>query len=169
MVSTLGYNHVSVFASFFPSSHLPCLWMSLPCHCVRSLPRVGPSIQKPFSEYLEAQRSKLHHHTGEGTPAVRALLPSSILPKHVILLIAKIIQIVMHSCQSRVIFLCMHVSLCRLRTGWHGSLRRWFWSWSVTLSSPSSTPWLRATPSDDNRVGSRGTLRRKPSDKRLTN
>ncbi|KAK6296006.1 hypothetical protein J4Q44_G00337190 [Coregonus suidteri] len=36
---------------------------------IGSLPRVGPSIQKPFSEYLEAQRSKLHHHTGEGTPA----------------------------------------------------------------------------------------------------
>uniref|UniRef100_A0A8C8LM94 Vacuole membrane protein 1 n=1 Tax=Oncorhynchus tshawytscha TaxID=74940 RepID=A0A8C8LM94_ONCTS len=29
----------------------------------------GPSIQKHFSEYLEAQRSKLHHHTGEDTPA----------------------------------------------------------------------------------------------------
>uniref|UniRef100_A0A8C7FRE1 Vacuole membrane protein 1 n=1 Tax=Oncorhynchus kisutch TaxID=8019 RepID=A0A8C7FRE1_ONCKI len=36
---------------------------------IGSLPRVGPSIQKPFSEYLEAQRSKLHHHTGEGTLA----------------------------------------------------------------------------------------------------
>uniref|UniRef100_A0A3P8YVH1 Vacuole membrane protein 1 n=1 Tax=Esox lucius TaxID=8010 RepID=A0A3P8YVH1_ESOLU len=36
---------------------------------IGSLPRIGPSIQKPFSEYLEAQRSKLHHHTGEGTPA----------------------------------------------------------------------------------------------------
>lgn len=36
---------------------------------VRSVPRVGPSLQKPFSQYLEAQRSKLHH-AGESGPAV---------------------------------------------------------------------------------------------------
>jgi len=33
-----------------------------------SVPRIGPSLQKPFSQYLEAQRNKLHH-AGEGTPA----------------------------------------------------------------------------------------------------
>lgn len=33
-----------------------------------SIPRIGPSLQKPFSQYLEAQRNKLHH-AGEGTPA----------------------------------------------------------------------------------------------------
>lgn len=32
--------------------------------CSRSVPRVGPSLQKPFSQYLEAQRSKLHHAGG---------------------------------------------------------------------------------------------------------
>ncbi|XP_046891582.1 vacuole membrane protein 1 [Hypomesus transpacificus] len=36
---------------------------------IGSVPRVGPALQKPFSEYLEAQRSKLHHQAGEGTPA----------------------------------------------------------------------------------------------------
>ncbi|KAM6945955.1 vacuole membrane protein 1-like [Aplochiton taeniatus] len=36
---------------------------------IGSIPRVGPSIQKPFSQYLEAQRTKLHHRAGEGTPA----------------------------------------------------------------------------------------------------
>ncbi|CAL8237175.1 unnamed protein product [Boreogadus saida] len=29
---------------------------------------VGPALQKPFSQYLDAQRNKLHH-AGEGTPA----------------------------------------------------------------------------------------------------
>ncbi|XP_061637734.1 vacuole membrane protein 1 isoform X2 [Phyllopteryx taeniolatus] len=31
---------------------------------IGSIPKVGPSLQKPFSHYLEAQRNKLHH--GEG-------------------------------------------------------------------------------------------------------
>lgn len=48
-----------------------------------------------------------------------------------------------------------------MRTGCRGCLRRWCWSWSATLSLPSSTPWLRATPSA---CSSRGTRRRKPSD-----
>ncbi|KAG7276889.1 hypothetical protein CRUP_034765 [Coryphaenoides rupestris] len=33
-----------------------------------SVPRVGLALQKPFSQYLDAQRNKLHH-AGEGTPA----------------------------------------------------------------------------------------------------
>lgn len=51
--------------------------------------------------------------------------------------------------------------LPRMRTGCRGFSRRWCWSWSATLSPPSSTPWLRATPSA---CSSRGTRRRKPSD-----
>uniref|UniRef100_A0A667YPB5 Vacuole membrane protein 1 n=1 Tax=Myripristis murdjan TaxID=586833 RepID=A0A667YPB5_9TELE len=35
---------------------------------IGSVPKVGPSLQKPFSQYLEAQRNKLHH-AGEGAPA----------------------------------------------------------------------------------------------------
>ncbi|KAG7226114.1 hypothetical protein INR49_018725 [Caranx melampygus] len=35
---------------------------------IGSVPRVGPSIQKPFSQYLEAQRNKLHH-AGGSAPA----------------------------------------------------------------------------------------------------
>ncbi|CAF90654.1 unnamed protein product [Tetraodon nigroviridis] len=35
---------------------------------IGSVPRVGPSLQKPFSQYLEAQRSKLHH-AGAGVAA----------------------------------------------------------------------------------------------------
>jgi hypothetical protein len=31
---------------------------------------LGSSLQKPFREYLQAQRAKMHHHAGEGTSAV---------------------------------------------------------------------------------------------------
>lgn len=34
-----------------------------------AVPGFGPSLQKPFQQYLEAQRLKLHHRAGEGTPA----------------------------------------------------------------------------------------------------
>ncbi|XP_048374927.1 vacuole membrane protein 1 [Sphaerodactylus townsendi] len=30
---------------------------------IGAVPGVGPSLQKPFREYLEAQRMKLHHKT----------------------------------------------------------------------------------------------------------
>nr|XP_016852826.1 PREDICTED: vacuole membrane protein 1 isoform X2 [Anolis carolinensis] len=36
---------------------------------IGAIPTVGPSLQKPFQEYLEAQRMKLHHRT-EGAPQV---------------------------------------------------------------------------------------------------
>ncbi|KAJ8403865.1 hypothetical protein AAFF_G00347330 [Aldrovandia affinis] len=36
---------------------------------IGAVPTVGASLQKPFRDYLEAQRAKLHHHAGEGTPA----------------------------------------------------------------------------------------------------
>ncbi|MEE6516799.1 hypothetical protein FKM82_026550 [Ascaphus truei] len=31
-----------------------------------AVPSIGPSLQKPFQEYLEAQRKKLHHKTDSG-------------------------------------------------------------------------------------------------------
>uniref|UniRef100_A0A673ZCZ3 Vacuole membrane protein 1 n=1 Tax=Salmo trutta TaxID=8032 RepID=A0A673ZCZ3_SALTR len=37
---------------------------------IGAVPGLGASLQKPFREYLEAQRVKMHHCTGEGTPAV---------------------------------------------------------------------------------------------------
>ncbi|KAG7483769.1 hypothetical protein MATL_G00041910 [Megalops atlanticus] len=36
---------------------------------IGAVPLLGASLQKPFREYLEAQRAKLHHRAGEGTPA----------------------------------------------------------------------------------------------------
>lgn len=41
-----------------------------------AVPGIGPSLQKPFQEYLEAQRQKLHHRREAGTPQVRFPLAS---------------------------------------------------------------------------------------------
>lgn len=35
---------------------------------IGTVPGIGPSLQKPFQEYLEAQRQKLHHRSEAGTP-----------------------------------------------------------------------------------------------------
>ncbi|XP_072273406.1 vacuole membrane protein 1 [Pyxicephalus adspersus] len=35
---------------------------------IGAVPSIGPSLQKPFQEYLEAQRKKLHHKVEEGAP-----------------------------------------------------------------------------------------------------
>lgn len=35
------------------------------------IPGIGASLQKPFREYLEAQRAKLHNPAGDGASAVR--------------------------------------------------------------------------------------------------
>ncbi|XP_073429079.1 vacuole membrane protein 1 isoform X2 [Dendrobates tinctorius] len=35
---------------------------------IGAVPSIGPSLQKPFQEYLEAQRKKLHHKTDAGAP-----------------------------------------------------------------------------------------------------
>ncbi|XP_073521672.1 vacuole membrane protein 1 isoform X2 [Phyllobates terribilis] len=35
---------------------------------IGAVPRIGPSLRKPFQEYLEAQRKKLHHKTDAGAP-----------------------------------------------------------------------------------------------------
>ncbi|KAM5274638.1 vacuole membrane protein 1 isoform 1-T1 [Ctenodactylus gundi] len=35
---------------------------------IGAVPGIGPSLQKPFQEYLEAQRQKLHHRSEMGAP-----------------------------------------------------------------------------------------------------
>lgn len=61
----------NVFCFFSP---LFCLvfWDEL---CISAIPSIGPSLQKPFQEYLEAQRIKLHHKADSGMPQVRTSLP----------------------------------------------------------------------------------------------
>uniref|UniRef100_A0AAY4CC74 Vacuole membrane protein 1 n=1 Tax=Denticeps clupeoides TaxID=299321 RepID=A0AAY4CC74_9TELE len=41
---------------------------------IGALPLLGASLQKPFREYLEAQRAKLHHRAEDGTPAEESWL-----------------------------------------------------------------------------------------------
>uniref|UniRef100_A0A4W5NDL8 Vacuole membrane protein 1 n=1 Tax=Hucho hucho TaxID=62062 RepID=A0A4W5NDL8_9TELE len=47
------------------SSHIVKQMVSL----IGAVPVLGSSLQKPFREYLQAQRAKMHHHAGEGTSA----------------------------------------------------------------------------------------------------
>ncbi|EHB02357.1 Transmembrane protein 49 [Heterocephalus glaber] len=35
---------------------------------IGAVPSIGPSLQKTFQEYLDAQRQKLHHRSEEGAP-----------------------------------------------------------------------------------------------------
>ncbi|XP_033492619.1 vacuole membrane protein 1-like isoform X1 [Epinephelus lanceolatus] len=44
---------------------------------IGAVPLLGAALQKPFREYLEAQRAKLHHHAGEGIPTVSTGGPHS--------------------------------------------------------------------------------------------
>lgn len=41
---------------------------------IGAVPLLGAALQKPFREYLEAQKAKLHHLTGEGIPAEESWL-----------------------------------------------------------------------------------------------
>ncbi|XP_071194848.1 vacuole membrane protein 1-like isoform X1 [Salvelinus alpinus] len=47
------------------SSHIVEQMVSL----IGAVPVLGSFLQKPFREYLQAQRAKMHHHAGEGTSA----------------------------------------------------------------------------------------------------
>ncbi|CDQ86606.1 unnamed protein product [Oncorhynchus mykiss] len=47
------------------SSHIVEQMVSL----IGAVPVLGSSLQKPFREYLQAQRAKMHLHAGEGTSA----------------------------------------------------------------------------------------------------
>lgn len=73
----------SPLSSSFPPSFPPFpLFLPLLSLCVgggRAVPLLGAALQKPFREYLEAQKAKLHHHAGEGIPTVStgASAPSS--------------------------------------------------------------------------------------------
>ncbi|XP_045895630.1 vacuole membrane protein 1-like isoform X1 [Micropterus dolomieu] len=41
---------------------------------IGAVPLLGAALQKPFREYLEAQKAKLHHRTGEGIPTEESWL-----------------------------------------------------------------------------------------------
>lgn len=64
-----------VFVFFFSSLFCLVLWDEL---SISAIPSIGPSLQKPFQEYLEAQRIKLHHKSDSAVPQVRPSLPPSL-------------------------------------------------------------------------------------------
>ncbi|KAM3601803.1 uncharacterized protein V6R79_019084 [Siganus canaliculatus] len=41
---------------------------------IGAVPLLGAALQKPFRDYLEAQKAKLHHHSGEGIPTEESWL-----------------------------------------------------------------------------------------------
>ncbi|MFT7818683.1 vacuole membrane protein 1 isoform X1 [Arapaima gigas] len=53
---------------------------------IGAIPLLGTSLQKPFSDYLEAQRAKLHHRAGNNTPAGESWL-SWLFEKVVIIMV----------------------------------------------------------------------------------
>ncbi|KAG7471297.1 hypothetical protein MATL_G00123020 [Megalops atlanticus] len=63
---------------------------------IGAFPVVGTSLQKPFRDYLEAQRAKLHHRSGEGTPAGENWL-SWVFEKVVIIMVCYFICSIVNS------------------------------------------------------------------------
>ncbi|XP_076832622.1 vacuole membrane protein 1 [Brachyhypopomus gauderio] len=63
---------------------------------IGAIPGVGASLQKPFSEYLEAQRTKLHHPAGDGTPAGESWL-SWVFEKVVLVMVCYFILSIVNS------------------------------------------------------------------------
>ncbi|XP_028937644.1 vacuole membrane protein 1 [Ornithorhynchus anatinus] len=63
---------------------------------IGAVPRIGPSLQKPFQEYLEAQRLKLHHKSEEGLPQGENWL-SWIFEKLVIVMVCYFILSIINS------------------------------------------------------------------------
>lgn len=66
----------SLFPSF--SSPPPSFPLSLCVGGDRAVPLLGAALQKPFREYLEAQKAKMHHRAGEGIPTVSTGASASI-------------------------------------------------------------------------------------------
>ncbi|KAK2503875.1 hypothetical protein MC885_018685, partial [Smutsia gigantea] len=57
------------FFNIFPAFLPKCIFsLGLLYPASSAVPGIGPSLQKPFQEYLEAQRQKLHHRSKLGTP-----------------------------------------------------------------------------------------------------
>ncbi|XP_043910832.1 vacuole membrane protein 1 [Protopterus annectens] len=63
---------------------------------IGAIPSVGPSLQKPFQEYLEAQRAKLHHRTGDGA-AVGENWLSWVFEKVVIIMVCYFVLSIINS------------------------------------------------------------------------
>lgn len=71
----VSFKKKMLFLFFFSSLFCLVLWDEL---SISAIPSIGPSLQKPFQEYLEAQRIKLHHKSDSAVPQVRPSLPPSL-------------------------------------------------------------------------------------------
>lgn len=67
---------------------------------IGAIPSIGPSIQKPFQEYLEAQRKKLHHKTDVGTPQSENWLSWAFEKLVIIMVIYFVLSIINSMAQS---------------------------------------------------------------------
>ncbi|XP_078404341.1 vacuole membrane protein 1 isoform X1 [Cetorhinus maximus] len=63
---------------------------------IGAIPSLGPSLQKPFREYLEAQKAKLHHKSGDTVEASENWL-SWIFEKVVIIMVCYFILSIINS------------------------------------------------------------------------
>uniref|UniRef100_A0A7M4F1E8 Vacuole membrane protein 1 n=1 Tax=Crocodylus porosus TaxID=8502 RepID=A0A7M4F1E8_CROPO len=63
---------------------------------IGAVPSIGPSLQKPFQEYLEAQRIKLHHRPDSGVPQGESWL-SWMFEKLVIVMVCYFILSIINS------------------------------------------------------------------------
>ncbi|XP_043574066.1 vacuole membrane protein 1 isoform X2 [Chiloscyllium plagiosum] len=63
---------------------------------IGAIPSLGPSLQKPFREYLEAQKAKLHHKSGDAVEANENWL-SWIFEKVVIVMVCYFILSIVNS------------------------------------------------------------------------
>ncbi|XP_072099436.1 vacuole membrane protein 1 [Mobula birostris] len=63
---------------------------------IGAIPRLGPSLQKPFREYLEAQKHKLHHKSGDKIEASENWL-SWLFEKIVIVMVCYFILSIINS------------------------------------------------------------------------
>nr|XP_046267780.1 vacuole membrane protein 1-like isoform X2 [Scatophagus argus] len=71
---------------------------------IGAVPLLGAALQKPFREYLEAQKAKLHHHAGEGIPTEESWL-SWLFEKVVVIMVCffvcSIVNSMAQSCAKR--------------------------------------------------------------------
>ncbi|XP_048412764.1 vacuole membrane protein 1 isoform X2 [Stegostoma tigrinum] len=85
-------NAEKLFVIIMFSRHIVEQMVSL----IGAIPSLGPSLQKPFREYLEAQKAKLHHKTGDAVEANENWL-SWIFEKVVIVMVCYFILSIVNS------------------------------------------------------------------------
>ncbi|XP_064620062.1 vacuole membrane protein 1-like isoform X2 [Lineus longissimus] len=76
---------------------------------LKYIPKIGPSLQEPFREYLEKQKQKLHHKPGTEVAQSSSLL-SSIFEKVIIIMVVYFVVSILNSMAQ-----AYHKRLCKER------------------------------------------------------